>query len=158
MKVFALDPSSQMGYAFRKDDGEIRCGTRDFSNHMYDHAVLGRRVHLWLSEMLDIVRPTHVAYEQPFIGQIKSSLFLVGLEWEINRVAELRKLERLNEAPVSIKKFITGNGNASKEDVIEAITKRNIKAYDDHQADAAALLLMMESKLGISQDLGLLQN
>jgi Holliday junction resolvasome RuvABC endonuclease subunit len=47
----------------------------------------------------------------------------------------------------TIKKFITGNGNAGKQDVIKAIEAKGYKPVDDNEADAIALLLLAESEL-----------
>jgi hypothetical protein len=47
----------------------------------------------------------------------------------------------------TIKKFVTGNGNASKADVIKAIETKGYRPMDDNEADGIALLLLAESEL-----------
>ena len=41
-----------------------------------------------------------------------------------------------------IKKFITGNGNASKQDMIDAVVSLGFKPIDDNEADSIGLLLL----------------
>jgi len=45
----------------------------------------------------------------------------------------------------SIKKFICGKGNASKEEVIESLKSKGHSPKDDNEADALALLLLYKS-------------
>jgi hypothetical protein len=47
----------------------------------------------------------------------------------------------------TIKKFITGCGNASKQDVINAVQTRGYRPIDDNEADAIALALLAENIL-----------
>ena len=44
----------------------------------------------------------------------------------------------------TIKRFITGKGNANKQAVIEAIQARGFEPADDNEADAIAILLWAE--------------
>ncbi|MGI4752496.1 MAG: hypothetical protein ACRYE8_02050 [Janthinobacterium lividum] len=41
---------------------------------------------------------------------------------------------------VLIKKYITGKGNATKYDVLDAIKQKGFKPVDDNEADSLALL------------------
>jgi Holliday junction resolvasome RuvABC endonuclease subunit len=45
----------------------------------------------------------------------------------------------------TIKKFVTGNGNASKQDVINAVRNKGHKPIDDNEADAIALALLIKN-------------
>ena len=47
----------------------------------------------------------------------------------------------------TIKKFITGSGNSSKQDVINAVRDKGYDPIDDNEADAIALLLLVENTL-----------
>ena len=42
-----------------------------------------------------------------------------------------------------IKKFITGNGNASKQDMIDAAVSIGFKPIDDNEADSIGLILLV---------------
>lgn len=62
-------------------------------------------------------------------GVIRYELFKLGIE-----IKEI--------PPTSLKKFITGKGNAKKEEVLEGVNKKtNLNLKDHNQADAVALLL-----------------
>ena len=52
-------------------------------------------------------------------------------------------------APTTIKRAFTGNGAASKDDMIKQCKKRGILPRHDHEADAVAMAFMsIEGKLG----------
>ena len=46
----------------------------------------------------------------------------------------------------SIKKFITGKGNANKEEMIKAMNEQGFKVEDDNEADALGVLLSFLDK------------
>jgi len=48
----------------------------------------------------------------------------------------------------TIKKHITGKGNAGKLDVIEAVRKKGFKPVDDNEADSLALMDYVLVKYG----------
>lgn len=51
-----------------------------------------------------------------------------------------------------IKKFATGKGNASKEEVIEALKFKGFNPVDDNEADSLALLLWAQNQINILID------
>ena len=51
----------------------------------------------------------------------------------------------------SIKRFITGKGNADKAAVIAAIRARGFEPDDDNEADALAILLWAEDDAGVDR-------
>ncbi|KLT21927.1 putative holliday junction resolvasome [Wolbachia endosymbiont of Armadillidium vulgare str. wVulC] len=55
----------------------------------------------------------------------------------------------------TIKRFIAGNGNASKSEVIEAIREKGFSPRDDNEADALALMFYVNN---FSKDFNMLDN
>ncbi|MFP3022643.1 MAG: Holliday junction resolvase, partial [Wolbachia sp.] len=47
----------------------------------------------------------------------------------------------------TIKRFITGKGNASKSEVIEAIREKSFSPRDDNEADALALMFYISKDI-----------
>lgn len=81
------------------------------------------------------VEPDAVFYERPFArGQAATRLL-----WGMAGVLEATSCKRaalLDETPSRIKKHATGNGNASKEEMIEAARALGYDAETEHAADA----------------------
>jgi Holliday junction resolvasome RuvABC endonuclease subunit len=55
----------------------------------------------------------------------------------------------------TIKRFITGKGNASKSEVIEAIHEKGFSPRDDNEADALALMFCVNN---FSKDFNMLDS
>lgn len=51
----------------------------------------------------------------------------------------------------TIKKFVTQKGNASKQEVMDAISQKGFSVNDDNQADALALLFYVMKRSGLPQ-------
>jgi hypothetical protein len=65
----------------------------------------------------------------------------------LTSVCETLKIPYRGFGVKTIKKFITGCGNASKQDVINAVQTRGYRPIDDNEADAIALALLAENTL-----------
>lgn len=55
----------------------------------------------------------------------------------------------------TIKRFITGKGNASKSEVIEAVKGKGFIPQDDNEADALALMFCVNN---LGKDFNMLDN
>ena len=144
MKILALDISLNTGWACGDADN-IVFGTRTFHSHSHDLAVLGRRFRAWICDMIREHQPNAIVIEQGFYKNGKpTTMLLWGMIWEAHRAAELRNIPRQEYSPRTLKKFITGSGNAKKPEVVEAIKNRGHNVKNDHEADAISLLLMHE--------------
>jgi len=142
--LLSLDISLNTGWACGAK-GNLTFGTRDFNGVSGDYAVLGRRFRAWLNGLLTEKEPTDLVIEKPFLRHQGPSYLLTGLVWEAHRAAELRNIPRHEIRPISIKKFITGNGRAKKPEVMAAVRGKGYPITNDHEADAVAMLLLHES-------------
>ncbi len=148
--ILALDISLRTGFAYGAEADNIRFGMRGFTAVEPDNAVRGRMFRQWLCELMTEIEPQELVIERPILFQGARSgatELLIGLAWEADRAAELRNIPRRRVAPITIKKFITGNARAKKPEVIAAVKARGFNVLDDNSADAVALLLYaMEGK------------
>lgn len=51
----------------------------------------------------------------------------------------------------TIKRHVTGKGNASKDEIITAIKAKGFNPVDDNEADSLALLLWAQDNMGVKQ-------
>jgi crossover junction endodeoxyribonuclease RuvC len=86
-----------------------------------------------------------VVYERPHLRGWAASFSLVGRAAVVEMIRSNSKCSSVHSA--TIKKFITGSGRATKEDVIAAVKKRGFKPKDDNAADAIALWLYAQENL-----------
>jgi Holliday junction resolvasome RuvABC endonuclease subunit len=84
--------------------------------------------------------PDVIAVERTFFNQNRSRTALLNVLFdEIHSIARRKKIVFVSFAPASVKKFITGNGWASKADVARVVVARfpELKPYL-HQRTASA--------------------
>lgn len=142
MKVFALDIATQCGWAhnFRK----IQSGTISFKHGHFDGAgMCYLRFKAWAKPL--VIQSSLVAYEgvmqhgaDGVYAQHKYGGFMATLQ----SLCEDAKVPYFGLGVGEIKKFWTGKGNASKEDMIKAAWKRGHNPKDDNEADALAVLYL----------------
>jgi len=146
--ILALDIATTTGWARRTESGVI-FGTRDFSAVNHDHAVLGRRFHWWLTDLIaEHGKPSRIVIEKPFFMQKapEAGILLHKLCHEAHRVAELHKIPRGEYTAGVIKKHVTGDTRANKPEVMQAVLDLGHKITTEHEADAVALLLLHEQE------------
>ncbi len=145
MTCLALDISLKTGYAFDRG-GSIQFGTRDFEGLAGNDCRVGQYFGGWVEGLIETVHPEIIAIERPFLRHQGPTRLLFGLVWEASIIAYKRGIPVVEYAPVSIKKFITGNGKAKKPEVIAAVRQKGYKVTNDDEGDAVALLLLHKSR------------
>lgn len=145
--ILALDLGTQMGWAVHCK-GLVNSGSENFRGGRFEGGGMRFfRFRYWLDEIrgfcggLDAIYfeevRMHKGYDAAhvyggFLGQL-------GVWGESNSVPYLG-------VPVgTIKKHVTGKGNASKKAVIDAVCGAGYKPVDDNEADALALLMYARS-------------
>jgi Holliday junction resolvasome RuvABC endonuclease subunit len=162
VRVLALDCSTHVGWAvFESPAGRVRFDTWR-APKSFLHANYGRSfvaLEQWLVDQLTRYVPDVVAFEapiMPFAGFIeqRSSLDIVRLLVGMASVVELvatRAGARCIEVPVpTAKKRLSGNGRATKREMINAAINLGHLVEDDHQADAIAVALAASDHIGAS--------
>lgn len=102
------------------------------------------RFHQWLDGFLGdkSTRPTRVVYEEVrrHLG-VDAAHAYGGFMATLQKWCEKRSVPYEGVPVGTIKKHITGKGNASKDMVIKSLKDKGFKPKDDNEADALALLL-----------------
>ena len=152
--ILALDLATKTGFSYRSLTGRIEYGEQDFSLKRGDSPGMRYvRFNAWLREMLDFLRPDIVVYEQAHNRGGAPTEVLNGLTTRVQEAVALREnCEHQSVHSGTLKKFATGNGRASKEDMVAfaaaVTTGESYTNITDNEADAIALLLYAENSLG----------
>lgn len=136
--LLALDLGTSTGWATTSNAG-VNSGVQSFKNDRFSGGGMRYlKFEKWLDEL---PKPTTVVFEEVRRHRGTDAAHVYG-----GLMATLTKWCEANSIPYAgvpvgtIKKFWTGNGNASKIAMIEAAKKRGFDPSDDNEADALALL------------------
>lgn len=81
-----------------------------------------------------------VIFERPFCRGLAATRLLWGIAALIEELSEQFGIACVDIGPSAIKKWATGNGKATKEDMItEAIRRSGSGSFNEHEADAYLL-------------------
>jgi Holliday junction resolvasome RuvABC endonuclease subunit len=142
--ILALDLGSMTGWALRTSGGQIVSGTQDFRPRRFEGGGMRYlRFTDWLTETARLARGIdRIAYEEVrrHIGTDASHVY-GGFLGTLGTWCEQREIPYEGVPVGTIKRFITGRGNADKQAVIEAVRCRGFQPKDDNEADAIAILL-----------------
>ncbi len=140
--VLALDLGSRMGWAVLTPEGLIDSGTVEFRNGRFEGGgMMWLKFVSWLRHMHDTCKIGRVVFEEVAAHKGTAASHVYG-----GFVAHLTAWAETNAIPYegvpvgTIKRHITGKGNANKEAVIAAVTALGFLPSDDNEADALALL------------------
>ena len=142
--ILALDLGTTTGWALRGHDGLITSGTASFRPGRFDGGGMRYlRFRRWL-EQLDIdAGPIEALYFEEVRRHAGTDAAHVygGLMATLTAWAEFRGVPYQGVPVGTIKRFITGKGNAGKAAVIAAVQAKGFAPADDNEADAIAILL-----------------
>lgn len=132
--ILGIDPGTTiMGYGVLKVVGTrprmIAMGVLDFRK-VSDHYLKLKHIHERVLGIIDSFHPDEVAIEAPFFGKNVQSMLKLGRAQGVAIAAALMRDVCITEyAPLKIKMAITGNGQASKEQVADML-QRMLKIAD----------------------------
>lgn len=137
-----------MGYGIIKVEGKAISLVEMGVLHLAKHKDHGKRLHFIfekVSALVQIHEPESVALEAPFFGKNVQSMLKLGRAQGVAIAAAMAHGSTTTEyAPRKIKQSITGNGNASKEQVWKML-QTILKFEDDPKfldaTDAVAVAL-----------------
>ncbi|WP_250294779.1 crossover junction endodeoxyribonuclease RuvC [Wolbachia endosymbiont of Oedothorax gibbosus] len=157
MSILTLDLGKQTGWAIFTD-GVIQSGSESFHGSRFSgggmHFLNFRR---WLNEM----RERFLDIEAVYFEEVRRHLGTDAAHCYGGFFAVLAAWCEENNIPYqgvnvkTIKRFIAGNGNASKSEVIEAIREKGFSPRDDNEADALALMFYVNN---FSKDFNMLDS
>lgn len=132
--ILGIDPGTTiMGYGIIKVSGEnvSLIDFNDFSLKKLDnHYLKLKKIFSSLTEIIDKYNPDEIAIEAPFFGKNVQSMLKLGRAQGVAMAAGLVKEIPITEySPKKIKMAITGNGNASKDQVAKML--QSILKFDE---------------------------
>ncbi len=130
-KILAIDPGTkEMGVAFLEGDTIVYHEVVTIRRKKMPHETLGegRKVIL---RLVNDFRPQVLAVEKTFFANNRNAALLNVFGDEIQAIGKRKGLRVVSYAPNTVKKYICGNGRASKEEVARAIIARypELKVY-----------------------------
>lgn len=155
--ILGVDPGTNvMGYGLIKCQGQkitlIQFGVIHLSKYK-NHEIKLKKIYDRISELISEYLPDEVALEAPFYGKNVQSMLKLGRAQGVAMAAALNKDIPINEyAPKKVKQSVTGNGNASKEQVAAMI--QTLLKFDEapklmDATDALAVALCHHFSSGI---------
>lgn len=121
-RILGVDPGTLfLGYAIiepgHRSIKTLCVGTMHLKN-AGDHQDKLKEIFLQLQELIETYRPGQMAIESPFFGKNVQSMLKLGRAQGVSIAAAITMgLEIFEYSPKKIKQSVTGNGNASKEQV-----------------------------------------
>lgn len=107
-----------------------------------NHQTKLKEIFLQLQEIIETYLPQHMAVEAPFYGKNVQSMLKLGRAQGVAMAAAMTMgLDIMEYSPKKIKQAITGNGNASKEQVaamLKNMLKFTVAEYYLDATDALA--------------------
>lgn len=126
--ILGIDPGTTiMGYGLIKVSGSnvslIAMGVLELKKYS-DHYQKLQKIFVRTLSLIDEFKPDSLAIEAPFFGKNVQSMLKLGRAQGVAMSAALfRNLPITEYAPLKIKMAITGNGNASKEQVADMLRR-----------------------------------
>jgi Holliday junction resolvasome RuvABC endonuclease subunit len=130
-KILAIDPGTrEMGVAFLEEGKLIYHGVKEIKKKKSPHETLkeGRKIIL---RLINDFKPTVLVFEKTFFVNNRSASLLNVFVDEIKSIGKRMGLKVVGYAPSTVKKFICGNGRASKKEVARVIVSKypELKVY-----------------------------
>ena len=128
--ILGIDPGTQvMGYGVIQTSTESKSASPLLLRHgvihlsKYNgHALKLKKIFERMLALIDEFHPDEVALEAPFYGKNVQSMLKLGRAQGVAMSAALSREIPISEyAPKKVKQSVTGNGNASKEQVAEML-------------------------------------
>ena len=148
MNILALDIGIKTGYAIWTTLGQTihntstrLSGVKKFEFKRGDSPdIRFLMFRAWLKRMVRTYGIRFIIYEKPFLRGGAASDFLKGFMLIIRMIAVEFDIPYKGLMGTSLKKYATGSGKASKEEMVLTAKQRYGKVKDDNQADALHLL------------------
>lgn len=141
--ILALDLGTTMGWAALVEHSAVISGTVSFKNDRFEGGGMRYlRFSRWLGEMKHLIGKIHAVYFEEIrrhLG-VNAAHIYGGFLAQLTAWCEYHKIPYEGVPVGTIKQFITGKGNASKDEVIAAVRAFAYAPADDNEADALALL------------------
>jgi Holliday junction resolvasome RuvABC endonuclease subunit len=157
--ILALDLGTQTGWALAQTDSghTIHSGTECFKPQRYEGGGMRYlRFKRWLTELKGTTSSIHeVVFEEVRRHASTDSAHVYGgLLATLTTWCEHHQIPYRGIPVGTIKRHVTGKGNASKGEVMAAMRARGHAPADDNEADALALLHTVLAQLQATEPAG----
>jgi hypothetical protein len=142
--ILSLDLGTTTGWAMQLAGGAIESGTTSFRPSRYDGGGMRYlRFRGWLSSIATDAKGIEAIYfeEVRHHNGTDAAHLYGGFLATLTAWCEQNAIPYEGVPVGTIKRHITGKGNADKNAVIEAVRVRGFNPADDNEADAIAILL-----------------
>jgi Holliday junction resolvasome RuvABC endonuclease subunit len=142
MNILSLDLGSKTGFSIL-NGGKIICGTKKLRHDKNASGVRFLDFRNWLVETIKTHNIYVVFFERVYAhkGTAAAQCF-GGFMYALAAVCEELSIECIGIPVCTIKKVATGNGHASKKDMIAFAESCGFNPVDDNAADALAVLFV----------------
>ncbi len=147
--ILGIDPGTViLGYGLISVNGNeievLEMGVLKFATKLDAYQRL-EKTHQCITQLIERFQPQHFAIEAPFFGKNVQSMLKLGRSQGVAIAAAIQSgLEVCEYSPKKVKQSITGNGNASKEQVMKMLQRllqlKEAPAYLD-ASDALSVAL-----------------
>ena len=125
--ILGIDPGTQvMGYGLiliQRQPKLLQFGVLHLKKYT-EHALKLKKIYDRISQIIDEFNPDEVALEAPFFGTNVQSMLKLGRAQGVAMAAALAKnIPVIEYAPKKVKQSVTGNGNASKEQIADMLKR-----------------------------------
>ncbi len=144
-RILGVDPGTNvLGYAVlevqRKNLRLVEMGVLNMQ-HLGEQQHKLRKILERLRQLIQTYRPQEMAIEAPFFGKNVQSMLKLGRAQGVAIATAISEgLETTEYSPKEIKKAVTGNGNATKEQVAAMLEQMIAQKVDAHMLDATDAL------------------
>lgn len=140
--ILGIDPGTQvMGYGLIQVETRrlvlIEYGVFHLKKYK-EHALKLKKIFERVQGIIDQHHPDEMALEAPFYGKNVQAMLKLGRAQGVAMAAGLaREIPITEYAPKKVKQSVTGNGNASKEQVARML--KNLVVFPDHLEEESLL-------------------
>jgi hypothetical protein len=147
--VISLDLGTKAGWAVYGREGDINSGTKDFKSNRFEGGGMPfLRFKRWLTDM----KNAYDGFDEVYFEEVRTHAGIDAAHKYGGFLAQLTCWCEHHRIPYkgvpvgTIKKHVTGKGNASKVEVIAAVRAKGFNPKDDNEADSLALLDLVLNK------------
>ncbi|CAK01389.1 crossover junction endodeoxyribonuclease RuvC [Bartonella tribocorum] len=147
--LLCFDLGTKTGWAIRGGDDSIISGTMSFQPRRFEGGGMRYlRFKQWLTEIKHTAGGIDAVYFEEVRRHVGTDAAHVygGLLATLTAWCEHHQIPYEGIPVSTIKKATTGKGNASKEEMIEAMCIKGHKPCDDNEADALAILHLVKER------------
>lgn len=152
--ILAIDLGTKAGWRLRRADGKYAGGSLDFSGsskrigqrYFYFRRFLWRAAKNVEPDGLEAVIYEKVQFMPNKRGGLMAAQAWAGFEAVLTSWCEHMEIRYLMVPVGTLKKHFTGNGHATKDDMLHRARALGFRPKDDNEADAIALMEFWEAE------------